>query len=275
MKGLIFTLLLATAQTALAAKESYCPPGSSTDRNGLYAITDPGEGFLSPKKDKWPWSRTHFERIAKRNPTLELVCIEPDVPARGVKQRRAVYRLADDSRTYVFGALGPLGEPAGVASLADMEQLNAFVGKQLWFTGAVEDQYFSTLENLVPYQVVGTRQRNSVVDNHDHYLIVERNGKRHELPMMLQKGEFSPAKGFYSLEEPTAESLDVTATELELIREGRVAVGMSEMALYRSVGFPRSTHRTETANSLFKQLDYRWRYIYVDNGRVSAIQDAR
>ena len=59
--------------------------------------------------------------------------------------------------------------------------------------------------------------------------------------------------------------------EIEAVRRGSVFIGMSEAALYMSMGFPRETNGQSVGDS---QLVYLSAYVYVDqNGKVVQIQD--
>lgn len=66
-----------------------------------------------------------------------------------------------------------------------------------------------------------------------------------------------------------------TAEEWSLIDRKIVRIGMRELAVYASWGLPGDTNTTHTSRGVHKQLVYGSgaRYVYTDNGIVTAIQD--
>ncbi len=63
----------------------------------------------------------------------------------------------------------------------------------------------------------------------------------------------------------------LSAHEVEAIRKGIVFVGMSEPAVYMSIGFPKDTNKSAVG---LTQLVYLTAYVYLDNqGKVVEIQD--
>jgi hypothetical protein len=57
--------------------------------------------------------------------------------------------------------------------------------------------------------------------------------------------------------------------EIEAIRKGSVFVGMSEPALYMTVGFPEKTNDSIVGST---QLIYRTMYIYLRDKKVAEVQ---
>lgn len=57
--------------------------------------------------------------------------------------------------------------------------------------------------------------------------------------------------------------------DIQLIKNGTVKVGMSEMALYMTLGYPDHTNRASYGD----QLVYAGAYVYIRNGRVTAWQE--
>lgn len=59
------------------------------------------------------------------------------------------------------------------------------------------------------------------------------------------------------------------------VLERRVRVGMTSTMLREAWGDPRRINRTETSSGTHEQWVYHTAYIYVENGRVTSIQDSR
>ncbi len=62
----------------------------------------------------------------------------------------------------------------------------------------------------------------------------------------------------------------LTDDEIEAVRKGNVYVGMSEPALYMSVGFPEKTNESLVGST---QLVYHGMYVYVRNKKVAEVQN--
>lgn len=66
----------------------------------------------------------------------------------------------------------------------------------------------------------------------------------------------------------------LTSTEWKLIDDTQIAIGLRETALLCSWGRS-EVNRTVTAHSVWKQYVYGTTYVYVENGRVTAVQDRK
>lgn len=66
-----------------------------------------------------------------------------------------------------------------------------------------------------------------------------------------------------------------TPATIRMILRGEIAIGWSRNAVLESWGEPSSVNRTITRAGTHEQWVYRDAYVYLDNGRVTAIQDSR
>lgn len=275
----IFMALLLGSCATKFDQSSLCPNGSTKQNSGeTYLITDPGDGFLSLWKNKWPWDRTHLGQYEKAYPKLELVCIEQHSPSSGMKQRQAIFKVAG-ANDYIFGSVKYGTTIGGVVAEADFLKAQQFVNKHVWFAARTESSSFQRIDNLKPYIVKRIELGTNVMDSSELYLVVTHQNKEVRVPIVEdESGKITvPGKVFF-YNEPTPKNLNISNEEFEFIKQGRVVVGMSENSVYLSWGLPDSTNRTTSLSGTSKQLVYdpgkRYaKYIYIDRGVVTAIQD--
>lgn len=256
-----------------------CPAGPSKENSGeIYLITYPMNGYLSLWKDRWPWSESNLGQYVKSNPKLELVCIEPRVPSLGSKQRQAVFKVSG-TNTYIFGAVKYGNTVGGVVPESDINLAKQLIGNPVWFASRTESTYFKKMDNLTPYIVKRIELGKGITDKSEIYIIVMLKNEEARIPIIkTESGKFTvPGKVLFTT-EPTPEKLNISKTEFELIQQSRVVIGMSEFGVNLSWGSPDNINRTSTASGTSKQLVYDpgrsyTKYVYVDNGVVTAIQD--
>jgi hypothetical protein len=272
----------ATSPSGVQATEenqrAYCPPGSDRKESGkIFIASDPMEGYFSISRETWPWNASMMGKLKQPNPRLKLVCVAPYVFSKGFKQRPAVFVPVDsDETSYVFGATDLNGKPQGVTDESRLQKAQSLVGKTLWFTGSPTTEFYQRLENLKPYRVSRIDTGKAGVCK-DILLVVQHNGSDVKLAVTLTPDQkFKPCYGADLYEtEPSSGSLSIQPFEYDLIRQRTAATGMSERALMMALGPPDATNRTMLANRISKQYVYGSgrKYVYVENGKVTAIQD--
>lgn len=257
-------------------EQTYCPVNSNaSDAGKVFIVSDPFAGYFSAERDKWPWDDSVMKRLPSVQPRLKLVCIAPIVTSKGLKQRPVVYVPVEGSdKFYVFGATDAFGKPAGVVDEDKVRKAQALVGKTLWFTSSVAGEMYERLDNLTPYKVASIELGKSGVCQ-DILMVVQHSGRPAKIPVMQSPdGNFKLCYGKKMYErEPSPTELGIKPFEYEAIKNKQVQPGMSEDALLLTFGVPDRVNRTVTQNRLMKQYIYNHRYVYVENGIVTTVQD--
>jgi len=270
-----------TGCASLAAKfdqASLCPEGSDKENAGeIYLMTYPSDGYLSLWKERWPWDSSHLGKYGKTRSKLEMVCVEPRVSLLGIRQRQVVFKVSGGN-DYVFGSTKYGNTPAGVVAESQVIEAKKLEGRTVWFAYKTKGFFFERLKNLTPYKVKRIDLGTKIIDTYEVYIVVSNEQEDVRVPVIKDEfGNFTvPGKALF-MTEPTSENLSLSDTEIKLIKQSRVTVGMSERGVYLSLGYPDKTNRTTTSHGTSKQLVYNigktyTKYVYTDSGVVTAIQ---
>ena len=114
-----------------------------------------------------------------------------------------------------------------------------------------------------------------------HFIVVRDKSGEYRVPVRINKnGRLTvPGKVLFT-DQPTPSALGISNTEYRIpnteyrhIKNGSVAVGMSEKAVYMSLGRPDKVNRTINSAGTNKQPVYRRMYVYTREGIVTTVQN--
>jgi hypothetical protein len=270
MRGVQFLLIVSVISLASGCantnyKKSDVCAGAVPANGDLYIITDASEGFLSRSKDKWPSDLF----VLPEDIPISLQCIIPKKQTSRLYQRRAVFEI-EGSGNLVFGTTTSDGTPKGVMRKEVFAQAKELEGKTLWFTGDVGD-VFNAADNLKPYRVKAIT-RPGILSIGDLTMVVDLIDSELKVPLIWREEDkkFGTPEGSYFTSEPSGWELKVPSHEIALIKEGTVQIGMSENAVYHSIGFPKDFNTSQSLNGTVEQWVYRNRQllVYFDDSKT-------
>lgn len=245
------TSFLSACATTNYDKSEVCS-GAPSGKGKQYVITDAGDGYLSRSKDNWPWDGLDLPE----NTILSLQCVMPSRPTSQPEQRRAVYEI-EGTQNLIFGTTSTDGTPNGVLAYEDFKRAKSLEGNSIWFTGSVRHGV-SEAKNLERYTVKRITQP-TIMSGSDLLMIVQVEGAEMKVPLFWddQSEEFGIPRGSFFESEPTSDQLKVSGAEIPLIKEGIVEIGMTQNAVYHSLGFPKDINYSQFRNRKVEQWVYR------------------
>lgn len=264
LTGITFAVLLSACATTTYDKSEVCS-GAPSGKDKKYVITDAGEGFLSRSKDKWPWGGLDLPE----NTVLSLQCVIPPKTTSQPKQRRAVFEIVG-TQNLIFGTTNTDGSPDGVLPYEAFMQAKSLEDSPIWFTGSVMHGV-TEAKNLERYMVKRITQP-TIMSGSDLLMIVQVDGSEMKIPLFWdhQPEEFTIPKGSFFTHKPTNDELKVPGSEIPLIKEGIVEIGMTQNAVYHSLGFPKDINYSQFRNRQVEQWVYRSRrtLVYFDDSKT-------
>lgn len=147
------------------------------------------------------------------------------------------------------------------------------IGTKVWGTRDTRFPYS-------PLTIIGVEIGKSTKYQHE-ILVIDSQGEKHSLQANLSltnaltlEDEDNLFIDHYKFSDPEKAFPRIPKSDWNLIRQGRVRIGMSKDACKLSWGEPDDIHTSRGRWGVHEQWVYsRNRYVYFENGKLSAIQD--
>lgn len=146
------------------------------------------------------------------------------------------------------------------------------IGVKIWGTRETRFPY-------TPLTIIGVGIGNSTKRQHE-ILVVDNQGQKHSIMANLSltnaltlEDEDHLFIDYYKFSDPEKAFPKIPKSDWNLIRQGRIRIGMSKDACTLSLGEPDDINTSRGSWGVHEQWVYPNKYVYFENGKLSAIQE--